>query len=57
LLFEGAYPDVTGFGYDMSPDGRFLMLENRDILRPVTTLVVVTNVFEELRRRMPRSKR
>jgi hypothetical protein len=53
FLFDGAYPDASGFGYDMAPDGRFRMLENKDILRPVTTLTVVTNFFDELRRRVP----
>jgi serine/threonine-protein kinase len=50
LLFDGAYPDLGGFGYDMAPDGRFLMLQNPDILRPTTTLQVITNVAELLNR-------
>jgi len=53
FLFDGPYPDTTGFGYDMTPDGRFLMLQNEDILKPTATLTVVTNFFEELRRRVP----
>ena len=56
-LFDGAYPDVNGFGYGMAPDGRFLMLENKDILKPTTTLVVVTNFFDELRRRVPHTRK
>jgi WD40 repeat protein len=53
LLFDGPYPDTTGFGYDMGPDGRFLMLQNPDILKPATTLGVITNVFEELKAKVP----
>jgi len=54
LLFEGPYPDVPGLGYDIAPDGRrFLMLANEDILKPSATLTVVTNFFDELRRRVP----
>ncbi len=53
LLFEGAFPNVPGLGYDITPDGReFLMLENKDFLKPSTTLTVVTNFFDELRRRV-----
>jgi Tol biopolymer transport system component len=47
VLFTGAFPDVTGFGYQMSKDGRrFLMLENTDFLKPTVTLNVVTNVLD-----------
>ena len=54
LLFEGPYPNTPGFDFDISPDGRrFLMLENNDFLRPSTTLTVITNFFDELRRRVP----
>jgi serine/threonine-protein kinase len=53
LLFDGPYPDTSGFGYDMGPDGRFLMLQNPDILKPATTLTVITNVFEELKAKVP----
>jgi len=48
FLFDGPYPDIGGFGYDMAPDGRFLMLQNPDILKPTTTLQVITNVGELL---------
>ena len=56
LLFRGAYPDSTGLGFDMSPDGRFLMLENKRILEPTHTLEVITNVAAELRRLASRAK-
>lgn len=48
FLFDGAYPDVPGFSYDMARDGRFLMLQNPDILKPTTMLHVITNVGELL---------
>ena len=54
LLFEGPYASIPGFDWDISPDGKeFLLLENKDVLKPVTTLTVVTNFFDELRRRVP----
>jgi eukaryotic-like serine/threonine-protein kinase len=54
LLFEGPFPDVEGFGFDITADGqRFLMLENRDFLEPAVNLTVITNFFDELRRRAP----
>jgi Tol biopolymer transport system component len=54
LLFEGPYVDVPGFSFDVSPDGQeFLMLENKEILTPSKSLTVVTNFFDELRRRVP----
>lgn len=57
LLFSGPFPDVPGFGYDITADGqRFLMLENREMLRPTRQLTVVTNFFDELGRRMPQRR-
>jgi len=57
-LFEGAYPNIPGFDFAISPDGqRFLMLENRRFVAPTTTLTVVTNFFEELRRRVPKEQK
>jgi len=29
------------------------MLENKDLLKPTTNLIVITNFFDELRRRVP----
>lgn len=54
LLFEGPFPDVPGLGFDITNDGqRFLMLQNKDLLEPVRTINVITNFFDELRRRVP----
>ncbi len=54
LLFEGAYPTVPGFDFDITPDGKqFIMLENKDFIRPTKNLTVITNFFDELRRRVP----
>jgi serine/threonine-protein kinase len=56
LLFEGPFIDVPGFGHGMTPDGReFLLLENRRNFEPSTTLKVITNVYDELRRVAPAS--
>jgi DNA-binding winged helix-turn-helix (wHTH) protein/Tol biopolymer transport system component len=57
LLFSGPYPDTPGFGYAMSPDGRFLLLENARFFEPATTLNVVTNVQGELRRQVRERER
>lgn len=57
LLFDGPFPDVPGLGFDITADGKqFLMLENRDFLKPTTTLTVVTGFFDELRNRVPSGK-
>lgn len=57
LLFEGPYPNVPGFDFDITPDGQhFLMLENNDFLTPSATLTVITNFLDELRRRVPRGR-
>ncbi len=51
LLFEGPYPNVPGFDFDIGPDGQHcLMLENTDFLTPSTTLNVITNFYGELQR-------
>lgn len=39
------------YSYDVTPEGRFLMLKNVGQSQP--SIVVVLNWFEELRRRMP----
>ena len=52
LLFEGLFADIPGLGYDIAPDGQhFLMLQSKDLLTPVTTLTVITNIIGELRDR------
>jgi hypothetical protein len=54
VLFEGDYVDIPGRSWDVSPDGkRFLMLksESKDISKTYTEISVVTNWFEELKRK------
>jgi hypothetical protein len=54
LLFAGAFPNIPGFDFSVAPGGReFLMLENKEFLKPTTALTVVTNVFDDLKRRVP----
>lgn len=54
LLFRGPFPDIPGFSFDLTSDGRrFLMLENPRVLESTRTLNVITNVMDELRRRIP----
>ena len=53
-VFEGPFINVGGYSWDIAPDGeRFLVLTNPDINKPVTRLVVVSNFFDELERRVP----
>ena len=53
LLFEGSYVNVPGYSWGMTPDGsRYLLLENPEVLQPVTRLTVITNLFDEIQRRM-----
>jgi serine/threonine protein kinase/Tol biopolymer transport system component len=52
MLFKGAFADRPGFGHDVTSDGqKFLMLQTKDFLNPSTTLKVITNLTDELRRR------
>jgi hypothetical protein len=45
---------LTGFAYDVSPDGRrFLMVEEVARAAAAPTIVVVQNWTEELKRRVP----
>ena len=56
VLFEGSYVTSPGAGlanYDVSRDGRFLMLVPDDSAAGTETIVVVTNWFEELMARVP----
>ncbi|MGB6033069.1 MAG: hypothetical protein WBH55_09555, partial [Bacteroidota bacterium] len=51
VLFEGDYVNVSGFSYDVSPDGeRFLLLRRHGRAERLTRLNVVTNWFGELDR-------
>ncbi|MCI0698126.1 protein kinase [candidate division KSB1 bacterium] len=57
LLFEGDYVNVGGRSYDVSPDGqRFLLLKSSEEPSRQTQLNVVTNWFEEVKRKAPRGK-
>jgi len=57
VLFEGDYVNVFGRSYDVSPDGRrFLLLKSSEEPSRQTQLNVVTNWFEELKRKAPRGK-
>ena len=54
LLFEGPFVDGPGYDIDISPDGeRFLALYSPERFESNTTLTVITNFFDELRRRVP----
>jgi len=57
VLFEGDYINVPGRPYDVSPDGRrFLLLKSSEEPSRQTQLNVVTNWFEEVKRKAPRGK-
>ncbi len=57
VLFEGDYLNVSGRSYDVSPDGRrFLLLKSSEDPSRQTQLNVVTNWFEEVKRKAPRGK-
>ena len=54
FLFQGPFVNGPGYDVDISPDGeRFLTLYNPQRLKPNPTLTVITNFFDELRRRVP----
>jgi WD40 repeat protein len=56
VLFEGPYLNVSGWSYDISPDGqRFLALKPQYDDSQIRELHVVTNWFEELKHRVPSS--
>ena len=53
LLFEEPYINVPGYSWDISHDGeRFLLLQNPEQNKPVTHLAVITNFFDEVKRRL-----
>jgi len=57
VLFEGDYVNVFGRSYDVSPDGRrFLLLKSSEEPSRQTQLNVVTNWFEEVKRKVPGGK-
>ena len=53
-LFVGAYKpgDIWFRGYDVAPDGRFVMLKSEEE-SPATQVNVIFNWVEELKRRVP----
>ena len=54
VLFEGPFINIPGYSWDISPDGdRFLLVENPAQNEPLTKLVVITNFFDEIQRRLP----
>ena len=56
-LFEGNYLNIGGVDYDVSPDGqRFLLLKPIEETSSRTQLNVVTNWFEELKRKVDGGK-
>ena len=60
VLFEGAYvpPSPNNSYYDVSADGqRFLMLKPTEQAQSATQIVVVQNFFEELKQKVPSSKK
>ena len=53
MLFEGPYLNVPGVSYDVSADGRFLMLEENFKQPPTLQLQAIFNWGEEVKRRVP----
>jgi len=59
LLFEGQYlPTPATFpDYDVSADGRFLMIKALSETQAPTQINVVLNWFEELKQKVPAHKK
>ena len=54
VVLSGPFINVAGYSWDLSPDGqRFLVIENPEASSPLTELVVISNFFDEVRRRIP----
>ena len=55
LVFEGRYQvaDAGAAGYDVSADGRFLMIQSKVPEQPATHINVVLNWFDELKGLVP----
>jgi serine/threonine-protein kinase len=52
MLFEGPFPNVPGYSYDVRPDGqRFLMAREATTGNP-TEIRVILNWFEDLKQRV-----
>ncbi len=56
-LFKGTYmlTDTGGAGYDVAADGRFLMVQPVEAPQPATSINLVLNWFDELKRTAPTS--
>ena len=52
-LFEGPYRDRDGRTYDVSADGRFLMVSGVTAADALPEINVVINWFQELTERVP----
>ncbi len=53
LLFEGPFVNPPGYSYNVMPNGtQFLVVEGVDQTKTSSELIVVTNVFDEIRRRV-----
>jgi serine/threonine-protein kinase len=51
VLFDGPFVNLPGWSFDVSPDGkRFLVVENEDLEKASSELVVITNFFDHVRR-------
>jgi len=57
-LFKGTYieTDTGGAGYDVAADGRFLMVQPVEAPQPATSINLVLNWFDELKRTVPASR-
>ena len=56
LLVRGDYMDVSGRGWDISPDRRLLLVKPVEKAKVFTQINIVTNWFEELKRKAPTGK-
>ena len=53
VLFDGPFVNPLDWSYDVSPDGkRFLVVENKELEKASTELIVITNFFDHVRRRV-----
>jgi serine/threonine-protein kinase len=59
MLFKGTYAetDTGGAGYDVAADGRFLMVQPVEAPQSATSINLVLNWFDELKRTAPTSAR
>jgi hypothetical protein len=52
LVLEGPYINIPGWSYDVSPlDGRLLVVENVEQTKTISEMMVITNWFDELKRK------